>query len=262
MAFDVKFNEGNASFKTAFDKYVAGSGGGGGGSSKYAQPEWGAEAPIEILPEATYEIDPEQGMAYILTPFNLEAGQRYVVDLSGLMEFECTAVEISDGDTTMTAIGNTGALLGGVQTNAPFVIVQAPEEMAAEGVYGMLAWLGGTTSVTLSVTKHGIYKIPAEYLDESKRAPLIVNIIDPDASELECDVDFYTVLAAAQSGRNVVLRDNGAWESVYNLVSANTHSIVFSDVQLTAGYEGVILTFYTLTGGTGVLKRETRLTLT
>ena len=251
MAFDVKFSEGSASFKTAFDKYVAGSSGGGGTPSKYAQPDWGAEAPIEILPEATYEIDPEQGMAYILTPFNLEAGQRYVVDLSGMLELECTAVEISDGDTTMTAIGNTGALMGGVNTNEPFVIVQAPEEMAAEGVYGMLVWLGGTASVTLSVTKHGMHKIPAEYV-EAAQPPLLVGLVE-DGNDLRSDVEYSEIERAIDAGRTVYLIGEDSDSIKSNFVTKNYNGIVFMQAYVTSGYNAI--TLYNITGPNGYVEK-------
>lgn len=135
----------------------------GGSASKYAQPDWGAEDPIVVLPEATYSIAPDSGeeAAMIATPFSLEAGQTYSVSYNGV-EYKCVASVLEDG----VVVGNIGFVLGYNASIEPFIIINmSGEEAASTGIYGGMYMLDGSTSATVSITKHAIHEIPGDYVD-------------------------------------------------------------------------------------------------
>ena len=54
--------------------------------SKYKQPEWGVEENGALLPEATYEINPDLGAAMVVTPLNASIvdGCVYTVNYGGV----------------------------------------------------------------------------------------------------------------------------------------------------------------------------------
>lgn len=194
-------------------------GSGGGSTSKYKQPDWGDEDPVVVLPEETYAI--EEVQAYIPQQLTLEADQPYLVNYNGT-EYRCTAFALEEEGV---AIGNTMPL-NGDNTGEPFIIAAAPPDQFEElGIGGLIVVLDGSTSVTLSITRQGIVKIPSEYV-ENKQPPLVVHLIDNDTA---CDVGSDTIHAAVQEGREVYLATHGGWDSMCPLFSANINYAVFAE---------------------------------
>ena len=199
----VTFSDGKQLRVKNGSKGSAGEGGVGGGSSKYTQPEWGAENGVIVLPETTVS---GEDMLPIVQKFDLEIGQEYVVHWNGT-EYATACFEVQG----MAAIGNIGAATGTGNTGEPFVILRVPDDQVGDdGAYGAAMALDGSTSATLSITGNMMHKIPAEYVEENY-PPLIVTVIgDTTGNSLHVDTDFETIAAAIDAGRAVYLSHNGA----------------------------------------------------
>ena len=125
---------------------------------------------VEILPEMTIPVDPDNPIIPSNYKFDIAAGDILTVKWNGV-EYVCTVQDISND------IGMPGVALGDLSSvglsggnGEPFCMLYSPEFMEAEGMsgfYGMIAVLDGSTSVTLSVAKDSakIHKIDNKFLD-------------------------------------------------------------------------------------------------
>lgn len=213
MAFDVKFNEGSASFKTSFASYVEGSG--GGSTSKYTQPEWGVEANGVILAETTLEVDAESGGAMLLSPLNatIADGKVYTVGFNGTF-YQCTAV--ANNELKSHLLGN-GAVLGleAPGDDAPFfIVVTFEEEVLSYGYYAVVIPLDGSASCTVSIMGETMHKIPQDYVEGSGYFVVLVDVLADGTVSFSHSFD--EVLAAIKSGKQVYARH----ETVYCAVSS------------------------------------------
>lgn len=224
---------------------AARAGKGGGSASKYKQPDWGAEGEKIVLPEATYEVDPDTGMVAIMQEFTLVEGAEYIVNYNGV-EYKCICSALNAGDEEKPRInyliGNIGAVTGGNPTTDPFAIMRASDEEVAElGFYGALLPFDGSASVTVSVRSDIVHKIPKEYI-ENPNAPLLVTLNDRDvSSSTSFDVDFDTIWEAFKAGRNIILRtDDGDNASYYRAIEGSHTSISFAGIFLVPDYETIL----------------------
>lgn len=189
--------------------------------SKYKQPEWGVEENGVILPEATYEINPDSGAAMVVTPINASIvdGCVYTVNYGGV-DYACIAVE--SADTGGYVLGN-GSMLG-IETpnvDSPFMLVVTFEEAAqAEGLYAMFFPLDGAESCTFSIKGELTHKIPAEYVDGSGLYIVNVDISAPYTA----DKTFDQVYKAIADGKAVYASVGSYYMPVANL---NDSQIVF-----------------------------------
>lgn len=116
---------------------------------------------------------------------DLTVGETYAVNYNG-SEYTCVAQDISAlagelaGGFSFVGLGNVGALAGGADTGEPFVIMYAPEFLAAqigEGVTGMVNVESGTESVTLSIKAGSPGKLDPKYLPDG--LPYVENLGTP-----------------------------------------------------------------------------------
>ena len=133
----------------------------------YYEEDGGA---VEILPEMTIPVDPDNPTIPSNYEFDIAAGDILTVKWNGV-EYVCTVQDVSG------TIGMPGVALGdltsaGLSGNGePFMMVYSPELMEAQGMsgfYGMIAVLDGSTSVTLSIIKGGktIHHIPHKFIKD------------------------------------------------------------------------------------------------
>lgn len=121
---------------------------------------------VEILPptELFHEDDMFGVMALIE---GVEKDKTYTVNYNGV-DYESTA-QLMEGDgTTVTVLGNIGAVLGSGDNGQPFILMILPPEMFAQmGVGGMFMPLDGATSVTLSIKSEveKIKKLDNKFID-------------------------------------------------------------------------------------------------
>lgn len=195
----------------------------GGSTSKYAQPDWGAETGlIDILPETELTVVGDSGMAIIMQEVALTVGDTYTVSYNGA-DYACTAFFVEGAGTVL---GNIGAMDESIPaTGEPFFASVIPEEYRDQ--YGggsmIVAPLDGNTTFTLAINGMGetVHPIPGKYL-EAAREPLIVTVSDDTG---KCDTDFNEMLAAARSGRTVLLRYIGA---IHTMSGADGARITFT----------------------------------
>ena len=109
---------------------------------------------VEILPETTFEIDPDDGAAF-LPELALEAGMEYTVNYNGT-EYVLTCEELTPGSGVL-ALGNTPLILETGDNGVPFLIV------LEEGEW-VLGAFDGAETVTLSIFGIKHTPIPIEYL--------------------------------------------------------------------------------------------------
>lgn len=179
-----------------------------GGVGKYKQPEWGIEENGVILPEATYEINPDSGAAMVVTPINASIvdGCVYTVNYGGV-DYACIAVESADAGGYV--LGN-GSMLG-IETpnvDSPFMLVVTFEEAAqAEGIYAMLFPLDGAESCTFSIKGELTHKIPAEYVSSGKLYVVKVSGSAPHTF----DKPFDEIYKALSAGRAVSATDGSEY---------------------------------------------------
>jgi hypothetical protein len=126
---------------------------------------------VEILPEMTSEVLPDDSMIPIMNDFEIVAGNTYIVKWNGV-EYERIALDIaalSGGEITGVGIGNPSAL-GGEDTGEPFAIVYSPAFVGSmiAGGKGLIIALDGSTSVTVSILGNGttIHHIPPKYIKD------------------------------------------------------------------------------------------------
>lgn len=168
----VTFSDGKQLRVKNGSKGSAGEGGVGGGSSKYTQPDWGAETGlIEILPEIVLEVNEDTGAAFGMQEAHLTSGDSYTVTYNGA-DYVCTAF-YAEG-MPGTSLGNLGVMDEGLPvTEDPFIIMAIDEEFRED--YGGAALVvfpvDGSASFTLSIKGEGeiIHKIPGEYVEGGSR---------------------------------------------------------------------------------------------
>ena len=151
-----------------------GSPGEGGSTSKYAQPEWGAEIGlVDILPETEFTVDEAMGVALGMQEVALTVGDVYTVTYNGT-DYACTAY-FKDG-MPGAALGNLAALEEGAPaTDDPFIIVAIDEEYREnyDGKCLLVVPLDGSTTFTLAIKIEGeiIHTIPFKYLATADGQP-------------------------------------------------------------------------------------------
>lgn len=124
--------------------------------------QFGSEM-VEILPETTVEIDPDNGGELAATALLVE-GQSYKVKYNGA-EYDCTCTMVTFDDDSdgvpedFYFLGNAGALLGTGDTGEPFIILSIP----AFGVFAINS-LDGSTSATVSITGEVVKKLDGKFL--------------------------------------------------------------------------------------------------
>lgn len=121
---------------------------------------------VEVLPATTLtmEYNPDEGTstAVIEGKLELQNGVEYTIMWNGT-EYQCTAVEVVDGDVTSTALGAIGIITGVDCTDCPFIILPIPSD---EGVWAtIILGLGEYTQITISIAKGGIKKLDNKFLD-------------------------------------------------------------------------------------------------
>lgn len=118
----------------------------------------------EVLPENELMAAGDEQLVSI-TPFTnpLAIGDNCIVTWNG-KEYQCTAQAFEEDGVVAPALGNMGAVTGGVNTGEPFILIDFSLVSGGE-VSVMAIALDGAASVTLSITKTGsIHRIPEKYL--------------------------------------------------------------------------------------------------
>ena len=227
------FNVSALSFKKALEK--VGDGSGGGSTSKYKQPEWGAEtAIVDILPETTFEATEDMdGMAPVMEslPYTLVGGNTYEVIYNGT-SYSCVCLDEDNGNDGGTlCLGNAAAT--GIEapvSDEPFVFVMfygsALDDM---GVPGIAMPLDGSVTFTLSIKGESgeIHKIPAEYAEQVPYAPLIVTFPGLSDGDRMPHPGYLEIKKAIDSGRNVYM-DYGDFR--LRFAGYNLESIIFEHI--------------------------------
>ena len=152
------------SAKAVYD-YIQNNSGGGGGSGAdllnaegiikqqyfpegYPYSEIGEGI---VLPETTITPD-ENGEAALTDALGLVEGQTYTVNWNGT-DYECLCGNFDLEGVLFCVLGNLGAMTGGADTGEPFIILEAPPEIAAQvGATAIVYAIDGSTTVTLSIT--------------------------------------------------------------------------------------------------------------
>lgn len=175
--------------------------GGGGGSAG------GGSSPVVILPETTMDVDPDAGIAFIMTPMSAtptDGGTAKIV-YNGA-EYTSPILYISDNGLDGYAMGNTGAIgIPGGNSDAPFLVALYIAE--TDGGYGMFMPMDGATSVTLSITEtasSGAADSPV----------VVIPFTVADGTTISIARSFDDILALANSGKVVILTgiiDNATW---------------------------------------------------
>lgn len=124
---------------------------------------------VEVLPETTVEINPDDVDGYITEPLggSLVAGNDYTVTYNGT-EYVCKAQEVQV-DFVLTCVGNVGAMTGEGDTGEPFVFAVFPPEIAQDaGFYAAVYALDGSATVTIKIggVIENIHRLDHKYLPE------------------------------------------------------------------------------------------------
>ena len=117
---------------------------------------------VELLPETTMEINPDEGPGEFASVVPLAEGQSYTVKYNGV-EYACVCTAVPEDGVTIYVLGNIGAMMGSGDTGEPFIFMSIP----AEGQCGLYA-LDGSTSVTLSISSavEKLHKMDGKLLSE------------------------------------------------------------------------------------------------
>lgn len=175
---------------------------------------------VEILPptELFHEDDMFGVMALIE---GVEKDKTYTVNYNGV-DYESTA-QLMEGDgTTVTVLGNIGAVLGSGDNGQPFILIILPPEMFAEaGIGGMFMPLDGATSVTLSIKSEveKIKKLDNKFIDAEWMATHSKNEVVLYDDTLTIDsigmLGLEEILFNAVEGKKYEITYNG---TIYNCV--------------------------------------------
>lgn len=122
---------------------------------------------VELLPETTVEIDPDEGFGAIPVGFAIEAGEPYTIKYNGVEYADCVGVENEEG---AVAFGNLFALdQSSPSTEHPFVMLFVAMDMDGDGnidyVVGVFS-LDGSETVTLSIAEEVIHKLDGKFLPQ------------------------------------------------------------------------------------------------
>ena len=142
----------------------------GEGNAKWEErTHWKEEGLIDVLPECSFEADPDGGEGIIMTPFVSipEPGKTYTVSWNGTA-YECIA-EVGNMDGVLLfMLGNTSAFGGTQATEDPFLIIAFPAEIVESmgGVTANVLAFDGSTEITLRIQQAGTnyHKLDAGYL--------------------------------------------------------------------------------------------------
>lgn len=124
---------------------------------------------VELLPETTVEINPDEGVGVIPVDFALEAGKPYTIKYNGVEYADCVGVEV-EGEEGAVGFGNLFALDQSFPvTEHPFFMLSAATDMDEDGnidyVVAVLP-LDGAESVTLSILGDVPHKLDGAFLPE------------------------------------------------------------------------------------------------
>lgn len=124
---------------------------------------------VEVLPETTVEINPDDMDGYITETLggSLVVGNEYTVTYNGT-EYVCKAQELQI-DFVLTCVGNVGAMTGEGDTGEPFVFAVFPPEIAQDaGFYAAVYALDGSATVTIKIggVIENIHRLDHKYLPE------------------------------------------------------------------------------------------------
>lgn len=134
---------------------------------------WTEEGGSGVIVETSWEeamVEQMGGQMFVLTPpsMPLEAGADYTFTINGV-EYETTAEAVTIEGATSVCAGNVPAIMETGDNGLPFVYVDASTtpDMVAEGMYGLLILIGGTSwPCTLKIEGGGevIHGIDPKYL--------------------------------------------------------------------------------------------------
>ena len=184
---------------------------------EYQEKICGSEV-VEILPETTFEIDPDEGIGF-LPELALEAGMEYTVNYNGT-EYVLTCEELIPGSGVL-ALGNTPLILETGDNGVPIVIL-------FEGEW-VFATLDAAETVTLSIFGIKHIPIPAEYVTNA--LPYYVNVTGSgtDDDPYVCSDTVADVEAAFHAGRILSIKYGSYTYQIYylNLVTPMSTGLSF-----------------------------------
>jgi len=187
---------------------------GGGGVTDYNDLEntpCKAEM-VEILPETTFEIDPEMGGALLNDVYDVQVGSPYTVKWNGT-EYNCTAqylISPETGEKLGSALGNVAIVDGTGDTGDPFCIAFIAEDFVEEiGAAAFLYAFDGSTSVTLSV-QGTIVTQPLSPMFLPRLVVTFTRVNNESENNAVADKSFEEVMAAVNAGYEIV------WELTYS----------------------------------------------
>ena len=202
---------------------AGGTGGGAGAvTSRYAQPDWGAErVNVVYMPETTFELTDMgdglmMGALAAALPYEFVVGNAYEVTYNGV-EYSCECYFGDDGSGSGSGtyvLGNAQVMgiEGAPESDAPFMFGYFKGEDMIDsmgGIYGMIIPLDGAASVTLSIAGEAtlMHEIPAAYVEPAPAPPLIVTVSLVDGTTTaQSSHSAAEIIRAIESGRTVYVR--------------------------------------------------------
>lgn len=236
--------------KEMFLNAVAKSGGGssgGGGATKWEDLGTAGYLDRQVLYVSDLEVDADVGSALVQTPFNFVPGKEYEVyfHTSGMTssdrnDYKCIAEPIyEEGIEIGVAIGNTSALGGTIESEAPFVVMVFAEAVKTQaGAHGFVMPLNGDTQIValhIDGPAEVVNPIPERYLPEKLQGFGTVFLYagpegevpnnssyrylynSADTTNAANRVTREEALAFVHSGRAIYFVDSGGDENVYYL---------------------------------------------
>lgn len=224
-----------------------GGGSGGGGATRWEDLGTAGYLDQQVLHVNDLEVDADMGSAPVQTPFNFVPGKEYEVYFhtpgmtsSDRKDYKCIAEPIyTEGIEMGVAIGNTSALGGTIESEAPFVVMVFAEAFKAQaGAHGFVMPLNGDAKiVTLSIDGpvEVVNPIPERYLPEKLQGfGTVLLYFGPEGEVSSNSSDRYLyksadttnatnrvtreeALAFVHSGRAIYFVDSGGDGNVYYL---------------------------------------------
>ena len=124
---------------------------------------------VEILPETTIPIDPDEGAGELPVNFALEPNKPYTIKYNGVEYSDCTGMELEEG---VVYFGNLSALDESFPaTEHPFILGSAAMDMDGDGNidYTIAVFpLDGSETVTLSIIGGElVHKLDGKYMPDN-----------------------------------------------------------------------------------------------
>lgn len=183
---------------------------------------WSEFSTVEILPEATVEIDPDDGSGALPVDFLLEPNKPYTIKHNGVEYAGCVGVNVYEG---VIAFGNLGVMDESLPvTEHPFLLIS--QAVSIDGNYDYtlgVVPLDGSETVTLSISgeEEIAHKIPGKYLPDGVlyAETKMVDVLPETTIVFEYYEDFGMPLAIVPL--TAMIREGVVYTVTFNGVSYN-----------------------------------------